>query len=153
MKISRSTLDIIHELSDFSGQKLHNVNDVSFLLESSVAAKQDRLFDDIIFNAKYLNGLGKILHDHMTESSGKNGAPGTEKMTDESFDKVRSEFKDHMKKFSLQLTALIKDTEETERKEFEEKYLSMNQQSIVNLTTLIYDLSWMKKFRNRKDMR
>jgi hypothetical protein len=152
MKISRSTSDIILELRDFSGNKLHNINDVSFLLESSAASKRDKLFEDMIFTAKYINGLGKILRDHMTESSGTNGASETHKNADESMDKIRNEFKDHMKKFTLQLTALIKDSDETERKEFEEKYLSMNQQSIVNLTTLIYDLSWMKKFWNRKEI-
>ena len=66
-------------------------------------------------------------------------------------EKIRNEFREHMRKISLQLTTLVKDTGEKERIEFEKKYLGMNQQSMVNLTSLIYDLSWIKKYRNRKE--
>ena len=151
MKISQSTNDLIYKLRNFSGDKLRNPHDISFLVEISSVTKKERLFDDIIFTAKYLNGLGKILRDHMTASLPQNGNSNPDKIGENSMDKIRSEFREHMKKFSMQLATLIKDTEDNYKTDFEAKYLSMNQQSMVNLTTLIYDLSWLKKYKNRKE--
>ena len=151
MKISRSTNNLIEELRNFSGNKLRNSQDISFLIELSSTTKQEKLFDDITFTAKYLNGLGKILRNHMTASLPQNGNTTPDKIDENTMDKIRSEFREYMKKFSLQLTTLIKYTEENYKTDFEDKYLSMNQQSLVNLTTLIYDLSWLKKFKNRKE--
>jgi hypothetical protein len=150
MKISESTNQLVEELSLFSSGKLRNIKDISFLVEASSVMGQQKLLDDIIFTAKYVNGLGKILRDHMTASLPKNGNASPDRIDENAMDKIRNEFRDHMKKISIQLTVLIKNIEENDRNEFEEKYLSMNQQSLVNLTTLIYDLSWLKKFKNRK---
>jgi len=150
MQISRTTSDLILELKEFSSGKLRSTQDISFLIEASAVSKQEKLFEDTLFTAKYLNGLGKILRDHMTSSLPQNGTPAPDRIDENAIDKIRNEFREHMKKFLLQLTTLIKDIEDNDRKKFEEKYLSMDQQSMVNLTTLIYDLSWLKKFRNSK---
>lgn len=151
MKISQSTNQFIEELSQFSSGKLRNIKDISFLVEASSIMGQKKLLDDIIFTAKYVNGLGKILRDHMTALLPKNGDSSPERIDDNAMEKIRNEFRDHMKKISLQLTTLIKDLGDNERNAFEEKYLAMTQQSMINLTSLIYDLSWLKKFNNKKD--
>lgn len=150
MTISESTRKYMDELKKFSNNRIKNFEDVSFLIEISSPLKTHKLFNDTIFTAKYLNGLGKILRDHMTASLPKNGNTAPASIDQDAMEKVRDEFREHMRKFSLQLTTLIKDSDDTERKTFEEKYLVMKQQSMVNLTSLIYDLSWVKKFRNSK---
>ena len=65
MKLSENTVNLILEIKEYSGNKLKNEADVSLLIECASSNEKKELFDDMIFTAKYLNGLGKILHSNM----------------------------------------------------------------------------------------
>jgi len=151
MKISDKTQEKMLELNEFSGSKIKNIQDVSYLIEITDISKQNKLFYDIQFAAKYLNGLGKILQGNIAISTDKN-SNGSGK-TPESFEvkeKIKEEFKKNMKKITDDLKKLIAYSDETFRAEFENKYLTLSRTSLQNLTTLIYDLSWLKKYNNSK---
>lgn len=143
MKISGTTTDTVLDIKEFSGNKLKNELDISLLIESS--AGREKLLNDTSFTAKYLNGLGKILHS-------ANPAAGIDGKTidEDARDKIRNEFQQAMMKLTLQLSEIIKDIPADDKKAFEDKYLAMNRTALVNLTTLIYDLSWVKKYLNVK---
>jgi hypothetical protein len=150
MDFSEPTLKLILELTLFSGNKIKNSSDLSILIEASFLARNDRLLNDLSFTAKYLNGLGKILRDN-TISKSVQGVAGNKTLDDSSVNKVRNEFKEHIHKFTFQVATLIKDIDEADRNFIEKKYLDMTRSSMMNLTSMIYDLTWLKKFLNAKE--
>ncbi len=145
MKISGTTTDTVLDIKEFSGGKLKNEHDLSVLIEAS--AGREKLLNDTSFTAKYLNGLGKILHSS-TSLTTKGSTPLT--IDENAKEKVKAEFKQAMMKLTLQLSEIIKDIPADDKKTFEDKYLAMNRTALVNLTTLIYDLSWVKKYLNSR---
>ena len=148
MKLSQKTLDIITELNDFSGSKIKNPNDIANLIELAEQSQKEELFYDIQFTAKYLNGLGKIMQSGVipTSKEGKDGPQSSE----EAKEKVMKEYRDNVKKFAAYINDLMLDADENTKSEFMDKFLALNRTSMVNLTTLIYDLSWLKKYYNSK---
>ena len=152
MKISDKTKKTIEELYVYSGKKLKNVIELMVLIEIADQSGKDKLFYDIQFAAKYLNGLGRILQSNVAITTQKKpGSNGGEPPTaDEAREKIMGEYKANMIKFTNYLKDLLLDADEADRKEIEEKYLSLSRTSMVNLTTLIYDLSWLKRYLNSK---
>lgn len=152
MKISDKTKKTIEELYIYSGNKLKNVIEVMVLIELAEQSGKDKLFYDIQFAAKYLNGLGRILQSNVAITTQKKpGENGEEPPSaEEARAKIMGEYKANMIKFTNYLKDLLLDADEADRKEFEDKFLSLSRTSMVNLTTLIYDLSWLKRYLNSK---
>jgi formate dehydrogenase maturation protein FdhE len=149
MNISKKTEEIIIELNEFSGSKLKNPLDVSYLIEITAQSKKDKLFYDLQFSAKYLNGLTKILQSNVALTTNpKSGEPPPS--SEEARAKIIDEYKKNVIKFSSYLKDIIADMEPQTKAQFEERYLALNSTSMVNLSSLIYDLSWLKKFLNTK---
>jgi hypothetical protein len=152
MKISDNTKKTIEELYVYSGNKLKNVPEMMVLIEVAARSGKDKLFSDLQFAAKYLNGLGKILQSNVAITTQKKpGENGQEPPTaEEARGKIMSEYKTNMVKFTNYLRDLLLDADEADRKEIEEKYLTLSRTAMINLTTLIYDLSWLKRYINSK---
>jgi hypothetical protein len=53
-----------------------------------------------------------------------------------------------MLKLNSQISDIIANVPDEDKQNFENKYLAMNRTSLINLTNLIYDLSWVKKYLN-----
>lgn len=149
MKLSGKTSSLVLEIKEYSGNKLKNEADVSLLIECSYSEEKQKLFEDMIFTAKYLNGLGKILHSNMGGIL-QSGGIEENKIDEKAEEKIRNEFRQNMLKFTSQLSEIVNEVTENERKNFRGKYLAMNSTSLVNLTNLIYDLSWVKKYLNSR---
>lgn len=163
MKVSQKTKDLISELNKFSGSKLKNTDELEYLVELAKTSHKDKLFFDIQFTAKYLNGLGKILKTGVAAATNKNGnghatgrrldslsGQGKPSTSEEAGEKIMKEYQDNIVKLTNYLKDLLLDADESVTIEFENKYLSLSRTSLVNLTTLIYDLSWLKKYYNSK---
>lgn len=149
MGISEKTAELVSAIKEFSGSRLKNENDLSVLIESAQTGGNQELFSDLIFTAKYLNGLGKILHSNI--STAIEGKPeGENKLDENAEEKIRNEFSQNVIKLSKQISKLISGMKSEDKKNFEEKYLAMSRASLVNLTNLIYDLSWVKQYFNSK---
>ncbi|MEO8514592.1 MAG: hypothetical protein ABI543_13605 [Ignavibacteria bacterium] len=152
MKISKKTKKILEELHEYSGNKLKNIPELGILIELADVTEKAKLFYDIQFTAKYLNGLGKILQSNVSLTSpkrpGTNGEPAPS--AEEARAKVMGEYKANMMKFTAYLKDLLLEADEATRNTIEEKYLTLSRTAMVNLTTLIYDLSWLKRYYNSK---
>ncbi len=147
MLLSESTLKLISELKEFSGNKIKNADDLSIIIQASHQIGNRRLLNDLAFTAMYLNGLGRILNKNKISETSK-GLTQVKPLDETAAAKIRNEFKEHIKKFSLELTAIIKDLGDIDRKAIELKYLDMTRPAMINLTSLIYDLTWLKKYFN-----
>jgi hypothetical protein len=152
LNISKNTEDLIAELQVYSNRKLNNPDALKFLIELCSISQKELLLDNILFTAKYLNGLGKILQSNITlnlkNNSGENGDP--QPTAEQAMEKIKGEYKVNIIKFTNYLKDIILDANEEEKILFEEKYLALTRTSMVNLTSLIYDLSWLKRYNNSK---
>jgi hypothetical protein len=54
--------------------------------------------------------------------------------------------------FIDQLNIILKDFDEIDKSAITGKYLKYTRTSMINLTSLIYDLSWVKKYNNEKGL-
>ena len=151
MKLSGKTSNLVLKIKEYSGNKLKNEADVSLLIECANSEEKQILFEDMIFTAKYLNGLGKILHSNMGGIL-QSGGIEDNKIDENAEEKIRNEFKQNMLKFTSQLSEIVNEVNSDEHEIFTGKYLAMNSASLVNLTNLIYDLSWVKKYMNSKKL-
>lgn len=149
MKLSQKTEDTLLELNEFSGGKIKNTLDLSYLIEIAEQSKKDKLFYDIQFTAKYINGLTKVLQSNVNLTP-KPQTGETVADPEAARAKIMEEYKKNAVKFTNYLKDLLLESDETIRISFEERYLQLNRTSMVNLTSLIYDLSWLKKFYNSK---
>ena len=156
MNISPETQNLISELNKFSNSKLKNISELTLLIESSAASEKGKLFAEIIFSAKYLNGLEKILQGNIVSGTAPNAALNGNKnkpLSNDAMDKIKGEYKGSLKKLIVDLKELIGDFEEQEKAGFTEKFLSMNRESMLNLSRLIYDLAWVKTFKNKQRLK
>jgi hypothetical protein len=156
MNISSETQNLISELNKFSNSKLKNISELTLLIESSAASEKGKLFEEIIFSAKYLNGLEKILQGNIVSGIAPNAALNGNKnkpLSNDARDKIKGEYKGSLKKLIVDLKELIGDFEEPEKTGFTEKFLSMNRESMLNLSRLIYDLAWVKTFKNKQRLK
>ncbi len=147
MKISQATQDIILELNEFSGSKLKNIPDLTLIIEIAGNFVNKKLYNDLQFSAKYVNGLAKILQSNISVSSSRNGF-AVSASDEEAAEKIKKEFHANIVKFTELLREFLKNADEDVKKDFENKYLSLTRESMLNLNTLIYDLSWLKKYYN-----
>ena len=156
MKISQKTQDTILELNEFSSSKLKNIPDLTIIIEIAENSVNKKLYNDLQFSAKYVNGLAKILQSNISVSTSRNGfsspikEPGDKVSVsnEEATEKIKKEFHSNIVKFTELLKEFLKNADEEIKKDFENKYLSLTQSSMLNLNSLIYDLSWVKKYNN-----
>ncbi|RPI14843.1 MAG: hypothetical protein EHM58_15470 [Ignavibacteriae bacterium] len=153
MNISQKTKDIIFDIIEFSGNKLKNTNDVSLLLEASAKDDMSRQsFKDLIFTAKYLNGLGKIMMNSVVGNNNNKDNKENKAVIGNSADKIRDEYKKNIEHLTTRLNYFLSLVDENNKNAFTNRYLNMTRTAMVNLTSLIYDLSWVKKYFNEKGM-
>jgi hypothetical protein len=134
MNISAETQSLMSELDDFSGSKLKNITDLSSINEIAVISGKAKLYYDLQFSAKYVNGLSKILQDNLAGISIPNPkADEPAESKDEAAEKIKKEFKTNILRFTELLKDLLKHADDYTRKVFEEKYLALTRDSMLNL--------------------
>lgn len=143
MTLPQNKAEFINSLVEFSQNRIKNADDISSLFDCYLNDRKK--FDDFIFTAKYLNGLGRILQKGFENI---NPDKLTSEKEQDSKRKIRDEYKTQLEKFISILNELIVKLPGDEQAKFNNKYLMMDQNSMVRLTTLIYDLCWVKKYLN-----
>ena len=148
MKITSQTEKVIAEINEFSGGRLKNIRELSVLFESAVT--DESLWDTFYqmqFIAKYLNGLGKILESNI-QFTGRNTQASID--PEQARKNIMQEYRENLILFTDLLRKLIRETDDEFKAEMEKNYLSLNTGSVANINSLIYDLSWMKRYYNSK---
>lgn len=123
-------------VNSFSKNKLNNKEDLVRLTEVIFENDKNDIMNNLVFNAKYSQGLIKIVQQR------------TNDFEDEYFEKIKAEYTETIKKIKSDLDLIIKDTSSFYKKIFEEKYMQLTHESMSNLKGLIDDLSWVKMFLN-----
>ncbi len=134
MKFSEETIDLILDIKEFSGGKLRNEFELSALIEYTINKDNRSKFDDIIFHAKFLKGLAKVMSGY-NESEDK-------------AEKLLSEYTSELKVITGLIESVLSMTEPIIKDSFNKKYFELTPECFMNLNLFLEDLSLCKDYFN-----
>lgn len=141
IKFSSKTTDLIFDVQDFTGKNVRNISHVSALVELTNTAGNHKLFNDLIFKAKYLKGLKSI---SQKEISGNNIDMNTAN------EKILTEMSSELNNLTNIILNIISNLSPEEKADFENNFFLMKSECLLKYFELIEDLSMFKEFFNAK---
>lgn len=128
--------NLTEAVNAYSEQLLKNSEDISLLV--NLCRNSGINFSELAFNGKYIKGL-RIVISRISITG------------DEYKEKIFKEFTESTEKLSSRIKKIIETSGTNQTAYFEQKYFSMNQESIANLMSLIDDLSLCKEYLNKTE--
>lgn len=127
---------IIEEVSQLSGSKLYNKDDLQRIVELAIAADKLKVLDQLAFQAKFSQGLIRIIQKKEME------------LKDEYFSAIGEELTENIGKIHSLISELLSPASDFIKNIYEEKYFQLTQQSLNNLNNLCSDLGFLKIYLN-----
>lgn len=127
---------IIEEIDDFSQHRLNKKTDLKILYSLSIMEDEGKTFEELSFTAKYVQGLMRVLKT------------GTSNPEVKSLEHIKKDFAHNMQKIIDQMKEIVVNADEQIKRYFEITYFDMSQQGMQNLTLILSDLEWAKKYFN-----
>jgi|WetSurSiteA1Bulk_404760.scaffolds.fasta_scaffold03281_2 hypothetical protein len=135
MSFSDETINLILDIKEYSNGKIKNDFELSVLFESGYFTDKRPLFEELIFKAKFLNGMLNIL----------SGNPGQDQM-----EKLMPEFAKNLEDLTNLMKEIVGTSGEGINKIFREKYFVIKPEVIKELTFLVMDLAACKDYFNER---
>ena len=132
MIISDKTRDLIFEIREYSENTLSDFNDISVLIENAFYSQNRQKFLDLIFKAKFLNGMLTIFADDTKDQGTK--------------EKVSDEFQIQLSGFINEFKILTENFNHQDKDFFERKYFQLTPDSLGNSIKFVKDLTIVKNF-------
>ncbi len=132
MEIRRETERFLKELDRFSQHRLKHPETLRILVEQAKKQNREELLDDTAFLSKFLWNAYTIM---------RREGPNSENTM-----KLLAEYNANLEKVITLIRTLITGTSEEVRQRFQTEFLSMTQESMTNLLSLLSDLSWMQNW-------
>ena len=123
-------------VEEYTGSLLQKKEDIKKIIELVVAEKKEEEFEKLVFTAKYISGMMRVLKN----------APGIPEVN--SVDHVRKDLNENMKKGIEQLKEIIALGGENVEDYFNKMYFNLSTQNFTNITQLFSDLESVKKYMN-----
>jgi len=136
MVINLNDKNFLSSVEDYTDSLLQKKDDVNKLIEVVVAEKKEEEFEKLIFTAKYICGMMRVVKN----------APGIPEVS--SVDKIKNDLNENMKKGIEQLKEIIASSSESEKDYFDKTYFTLTTLNFSNLTRLFSDLESVKKYIN-----
>ena len=127
---------IIEEIDNFSEHRLNKKTDLKTLYSLSIMAGEGKTFEELSFTAKCAEGLMRVL---------KTGINNPEIKT---LDHIKKDFTHNMQKIVDLMKEIVSHADEQIKRYFEITYFDLSQQGMQNLTLILSDLEWAKKYFN-----
>ena len=67
----RDSRELLKKVDEFSNFKLQRRDDLLIIFTEGVKEKNNKLFEDLVFTAKYVQGLMKVMKTGQENSEGK----------------------------------------------------------------------------------
>jgi len=134
MKLSDDTLKFIEILDTNSNSPLKNLEDLGVIIEVSATYNDGHIFfNQLVFNASIIFKLSEKL---------KSSSPSQEgiELIQKEFEKILKDFKNNMRN----LTEYLEDELSAQ---FENKYLQLSKDSVINIINLSNDLALVKRLQ------
>jgi hypothetical protein len=126
--------EYLNELDKFSNGKIKNKKDLKILLDICFNESKEKELADLLFTAKYALGLFRIAEREALNPEIKN------------LDLIKKDIADNIDKIIFIMRSII--IGKNIAPIWEEKYLSLTQESFLNLRLLLNDFEWVKKYSN-----
>jgi len=130
--------DVLNEVEIFSDSLLKRKTDLQIIVDEFLQNNFEAEFEELAFTGKYIQGLKRVLKK------------GTDFQEIDNLDHVKKDLTENMKKIIGDIRALLIHTSETNKKYFDDNYLSLTPNSFQNLNDLLEDLEWVKKYLNHQ---
>jgi len=130
--IRSETRTLLDSVEHHTGHELQLRDRISLLMEMAVAHRQEHVFHDLIFLAKFLWNSYNVMQRIGSDAEG--------------YPKLAAEFRDSVEKFSTLVKTLVKEGPEEVKESFKADFLRLSGDSLDNLIRLARDLSWIKNY-------
>jgi hypothetical protein len=134
----KDAASFVNEIEKFSKTKLKRKAELLRIYEEAINRNNEALFENLIFTAKYVQGLLRIVKSG-TVSAGVNNV-----------EQIKKDFSDNMSKAVSIIKEIIDAADERLKFHFEQTYFELTQQGFLNMSELLSDLEWTKIFMNDK---
>lgn len=124
--------DFVRAAEAYAGRTFRFRDDISGLLEHARARGHQQLFDDLVFNAKFITNAFQILR--------RVGADNADTA------KLTVELRDMMEKTTTILRTIVKEMPEERRARYLSTFLDLSHGSLGDLTALLGELAWVKNY-------
>jgi hypothetical protein len=131
-------VNLVSEVEKYSGFTLKRKEDLEMIINESSRIQNTSLLDEIAFTAKYLQGLMRILKSQQSN------------IDFVKMESIRQDFSDNILKVTESLRNVFAESDPRISAYFEQNYFQKNQSSFQNLTELLSDLEWLKKYLNEQ---
>ena len=128
--------ELLKKVDEFSNYKLLRRDDLQIIFNEGVKENNNKLFEDLVFTAKYVQGLMKVMK------------MGRENSEVKSLEHVQIDLTKNMEKLVEQIRQITSDSSQSDKEYLDKTFLQMNAEAFKNLNDLLYDLDWTKKYLN-----
>ena len=130
--------NILNDVELFSDSLLKRKADLQIITNESLQNNFEAEFEELTFTGKYVQGLKRVLQK------------GADFQEIDNLDHVKKDLTENMEKVIGDIRALLIHSSETNKKYFEDTYLSLTTNCFQNLNDLLEDLEWVKKYLNHQ---
>jgi hypothetical protein len=130
--------EFVNEVEKFSRSKLKRKAELLRIYEEALKNNNETLFEDLVFTAKYILGLLRIVNSGIINSEINN------------IEQIKKDFSDNMNKAVIKIQEIISGAEENLKLHFQQTYFDLTQQGFLNINELLSDLEWTKLYMNEK---
>lgn len=127
---------LIDEINKFSHDRLKRKEDLATLINLCYSGENEQLIEDLSFTSKYVQGLFRVLKLSSSNAEVKNTSI------------IKRDISANMEKIREKIEQILSSSNKQTRQYFEENYLRLSQDNLLNLIELINDLEWTKKYLN-----
>ena len=135
---SQLNKNILNDVEVFSDSLLKRKADLQIIIDESLQHNFGAEFEELTFTGKYVQGLKRVLQK------------GADFQEIDNLDHVKKDLTENMEKIIGDIKALLINSSETNKNYFEDTYLSLTSNCFQNLTDLLEDLEWVKKYLNHQ---
>jgi hypothetical protein len=128
---------LIQEIEVFSKNGLKRKEDLALLLFLGYSNNMREAVEDLSFTSKYVQGLFRVLEKASGNADVQN------------LGQIKADITVNLEKVKEMIKQLISKAEESDKRHFIESYLPLTQKSLFNLTELMSDLEWTKRYLNQ----
>jgi hypothetical protein len=128
---------LIQEIEVFSKNGLKRKEDLALLLFLGYSNNMREAVEDLSFTSKYVQGLFRVLEKASGNADVQN------------LGQIKADITVNLEKVKEMIKQLISKAEESDKRHFNESYLQLTQKSLFNLTELMSDLEWTKRYLNQ----
>lgn len=132
MPVRAETVALLNAVEQFAQRKLQYRPQISVLIDLTESYQQKRIFEDIIFLAKFLWNAYNLMQ--------RIGPTG------EGYPQLSAQFRDAHERCSTLIKTLIKEGPPELKEQFKTLFFSVSHESMNNLIDLCSDLSWLKNY-------